>query len=134
MFLKKASLTFRKGIFLKMIYFYHHRRRRHHHIHDCLLVKENLLPCNYYCVPQGFKSVGTGSSRLITVSRLVSTRDSHSHSSTGHSCRLLQVTEDSQGHSSQHEQCTNPLTEQHRSVSVQTLLLSWLVYRKINIK
>lgn len=77
-----------------------------------------------YSDPQGFTYVGTGSSRLVTVSRLVSARDSHSHSSTSHVGPLLQPTDESQ-----QEQPVSSVAIQHRLVSIHTFPLFWLVGR-----
>jgi hypothetical protein len=75
-----------------------------------------------YSDPQGFTYVGTGSSRLVTVSRLVSARDSHSLSSTCHLRPLLQITDESQ-----QEQPVSFVAKQHRFVSVHIFPLFWLV-------
>ncbi|XP_021930645.1 uncharacterized protein LOC110835079 isoform X3 [Zootermopsis nevadensis] len=64
-----------------------------------------------------FTYVGPGCSRLLTVSRLVSTRDIHSHSTTCHSCPLLNNTDESQGISSEQEQCTSSPTRQRRQIT-----------------
>ncbi|XP_069691545.1 uncharacterized protein [Periplaneta americana] len=61
----------------------------------------------------GFTYIGMGGSRLATVSRLVSTRDSHSHSSVRHSRPLLQITEDSQDLPS-HQEPSNGIPSEHR--------------------
>ena len=77
-----------------------------------------------YSDPQGFTYVGTGSSRLVTVSRLVSARDSHSPSSTCHIRPLLQIADESQ-----QEQSVSSVARQHRLVSVHIFPLFWLVGR-----
>jgi len=77
-----------------------------------------------YSDPQGFTCVGTGSSRLVTVSRLVSARDSHPHSSTCHVRPHLQITDESQ-----QEQPVNSGARQHRLVSIHIFPLLWLVGR-----
>ena len=77
-----------------------------------------------YSDPQGFTYVGTGSSRLVTVSRLVSARDSHPHSSTCHIRPHLQITDESQ-----QEQPVNSGARQHRLVSIHIFPLLWLVGR-----
>jgi len=77
-----------------------------------------------YSDSQGFTYVGTGSSRLVTVSRLVSARDRHPHSSTCHIRPHLQITDESQ-----QEQPVNSGARQHRLVSIHIFLLLWLVGR-----
>jgi len=77
-----------------------------------------------YSDPQGFTYVETGSSRLVTVSRLVSARDSHPHSSTCHLRPHLQITDESQ-----QEQPVNSGARQHRLVSIHIFPQLWLVGR-----
>lgn len=63
-------------------------------------------------VSGGFTYVGTGSSRLVTVSRLVSARDSHPQSSTCHIRPHLQTTDESQ-----QEQPVNSGARLHRQIT-----------------
>lgn len=81
--------------------------------------------------PQSFTCVGTAGSRLVTVSRLVSVRDGHSHSSIRHSRPLLQVVDERHELPSQPEQ---PSSSSSCHAERDRLVLALiLVYRIVNI-